>query len=99
MLCSMGLGLLIQRSQMKFHLLVIKTYLSKLANSNAGAIIIAPDLVNHVPQGMIALVTTMPYRAYGLVAGHFYPRALGTGNIHPRAVVHETAVIGRKCIC
>ena len=72
-----------------------KKYIAKLANSQAGAVLVSPDVVDDVPQGMIALVTDMPYRAYGLLAQHFYPAPVGDGTIHPNASIDETARLGR----
>ena len=73
-----------------------KKYLSKLSDSQAGAVLIHPDFTHHVPNGMIALLTDTPYGAYGLIAQHFYPRPAGDGTIHPRACIDATAQLGRN---
>lgn len=72
-------------------------YADMLETSAAGAVLIAQRFVKRVPAGMMALVSPEPYRAYAIIAAHFYPSAMRpssrfeTGSISPGAHVHPEA--------
>lgn len=74
-----------------------RAYLGQLAASRAGACIIAPDLADKAPEGMALILSPAPYMAYARIARAFYPpRPLRPG-IHPRAVIADSARIGKDC--
>ena len=66
-----------------------------LAVSHAGAVLVRDDDRALVPEGIVPLVTTEPYRAYARVAELFYGDGAGppTG-VHPRAAVDPSARLG-----
>ncbi len=87
-----------------------RRYVDTYLNSEAGAIIVAPDLVAQAPAAAQLLVSNDPYRAYAKVAKMFYPapplagREGGQAGAAPSAqigggvVLMAGAVIGEDCI-
>ncbi|MEH6474742.1 MAG: UDP-3-O-(3-hydroxymyristoyl)glucosamine N-acyltransferase [Sneathiella sp.] len=69
-------------------------YLQEFASSNASACIISKQFVDIAPDDMALLVVADPYKAYALIATHFYPGEISNGVIHPTALVSKTARIG-----
>ncbi len=74
-----------------------RKYLSALANSAAGACILAPDLSERAPAGMALLLSSTPYKSYALAAQAFYPEDRGKAEIADSAVIDDTARIGEGC--
>ena len=70
-----------------------RKYISALAATQAGAVIVHPQMVAHVPAGCAALVTSEPYVGWARVSALFHPAPPQTPGVHPTAVVHETARI------
>jgi UDP-3-O-[3-hydroxymyristoyl] glucosamine N-acyltransferase len=70
-----------------------KKYLETLASTKAGAVILDPGLVRHVPAGTVALAAARPMTAWAHVAGLFHPPAPVSAGIHPTAVVDPSAQI------
>lgn len=68
-------------------------YVSSLAGSRAGAILITAEYHDQVPNTAVALVVTNPYLAYASASQLFVPTSLFHG-IHPSAVIADSAVIG-----
>ena len=75
-----------------------KKYLLQLAETRASAVLVAERFAKDVPEGVVALVTRDPYRAFATVVGRFYPAALrlegafgGAAGGAPGAHVHPTA--------
>ena len=75
-----------------------KKYLPQLAETRATAVLVADRHVKDVPEGVIALVTRDPYRAFATIVGRFYPAALrlegawgGEGGVAAGAHVHPSA--------
>lgn len=68
-----------------------KKYLPALAATEAGAVIIHPDLAARVPDGCIAIVTEQPYEAWARVAALFHPPPPLAPAIHPSAVIDASA--------
>ena len=74
-------------------------YADMLEASSAGAVLVAQRFAKRVPSGMIALISTEPYRAYALIAARFYPATLrppsrfDASGISPGAHVHPQAQI------
>jgi UDP-3-O-[3-hydroxymyristoyl] glucosamine N-acyltransferase len=71
-------------------------YIDHLKETQAGAIIIHPDQLNHAPC-LPLLVTPRPYRTWGKIAHLFYPDDQDEGSIHPTAQISTTARIGLNC--
>ncbi|MEM1398248.1 MAG: UDP-3-O-(3-hydroxymyristoyl)glucosamine N-acyltransferase [Pseudomonadota bacterium] len=70
-----------------------RKYLDQLAETKAGACILAEDVVDQAPQGMALIVCPKPYMGYAKVAQAFYPTPHVRPGIHPAAVIHESAII------
>lgn len=74
-----------------------KKYLPQLAETRAGACLVAERFAAKVPAGVVAVVVKDPYRAFATVVGRFYPAALrlegawGEGGVSPAAHVHPSA--------
>jgi UDP-3-O-[3-hydroxymyristoyl] glucosamine N-acyltransferase len=87
-----------------------RRYVNAFRKTNAGLIIVAPDLAAKAPPEAALLVTGDPYRGYAKVSQLFYPIAPAAGhsldraNVSPsaqigeRVVLREGAVIGDDCI-
>lgn len=74
-----------------------KKYVDAFRASRAGAAVVHPALAHAAPSGMALLLSRTPYKAYALCAQLFYPRALPTGGVSPRAHVDPTAILGEGC--
>lgn len=70
-----------------------RRYASLLAATQAGVVIVHPDLAGDVPAGSIALVTPDPYRGWALAAAMLHPHPKAYPGIHVSAIVAATAVI------
>ena len=89
-----------------------RKYLDALAQTKAGACLVAPNFVERVPKTTIALVTKSPYRAFAQSLRLFYPEAMrpkaagfaagaeglvhSSARIEAGAVIEPGAVIGRQ---
>ncbi len=75
--------------------LLNKKYISGLEHTKAGACIVHPDFVKSAPAQTSVLISSEPYKSYGLIAAAFYPsKRVEKTQIHPRAVVSNSAIIG-----
>lgn len=70
-----------------------KRYLPALAETEAGAVIIHPDLAGKVPEGCVAIVTDQPYEGWAHVAALFHPQPPAVPGRHPSAVIDPTASV------
>jgi len=70
-----------------------RRYAPLLDTTQAGAVIVHPDMQSHVPEGVIAIVTQNPYAGWARVAALFHPAPSTSPGIHPTAIVDETASI------
>lgn len=70
-----------------------KRYAPLLELTQAGAVIVHPDMQSRVPDGAIAIVTSEPYTGWARVAALFHPAPCASPGIHPSAVVDDTAMI------
>ena len=70
-----------------------RKYAAALADTGAGAVIVHPDMVSHVPKGAAAIVTPEPYVAWAMVATLFHPVPPPHAGIHPNAVIGAHATI------
>jgi len=79
-------------------------HLPALLATQAGAVIVPPDLLPHVPSETIALVTRNPYLGWARAAGLFHPAAPAqagvhaTAHLHPDATVHPSAEVGPMAV-
>ena len=64
-------------------------YQSQLKTTTAGAVIVAPDMVEHCPTN--ALVMDNPYMGYAIVAKLLDSTPAPANNIHPSAVIDDSA--------
>ncbi len=69
-------------------------YVDEFRKSNAGVCIVSEQFENDAPNGMTLLVADDPYKAYARISSHFYPTPTSKGEIHPTAVISESAVLG-----
>ncbi len=70
-----------------------RKYAGALDQTQAGAVIVHPEMAARVPAGTVAIVTTEPYLAWAKVAALFHPQPPITPGIHPSAVVAPGALI------
>ena len=71
-------------------------YMSTFAASVAGACIIKPSHRDQAPAGMNLVLTATPYRAYGLIAGAFYPPDRRQAGRAASAQIDASASIGAE---
>jgi UDP-3-O-[3-hydroxymyristoyl] glucosamine N-acyltransferase len=71
-----------------------RRYLGVLAETRAGAVIVASAFAGHVPAGTAALVTTQPYLAWARIAALFHPPVAGPAGLHATACVEAGADLG-----
>jgi UDP-3-O-[3-hydroxymyristoyl] glucosamine N-acyltransferase len=70
-------------------------YLSSLANTHAGAVLITAEHRHEVPNNTVALIVAVPYLAYASVS-QLFARQRSISGIHPTAVIADSAVIGNE---
>lgn len=70
-----------------------RRYAAVLSATQAGAVIIHPDLAARVPKTAIALPTAEPYAGWARVCALFHPPPPVCAAIHPSAVIDPTAMI------
>jgi UDP-3-O-[3-hydroxymyristoyl] glucosamine N-acyltransferase len=70
-----------------------RKYLPELAQTRAGAVIVAPDFAARVPAGTVALVVADPHAGWARVAAMFHPALPISPGRHPTAVVDPSADI------
>ncbi|MBS0560507.1 MAG: UDP-3-O-(3-hydroxymyristoyl)glucosamine N-acyltransferase [Proteobacteria bacterium] len=68
-----------------------RKYLPALAETQAGAVIVRPELAERVPETAVAIVTDEPYGAWARVAALFHPVPPSAPGIHPTAFVDAEA--------
>lgn len=71
-----------------------RRYAQALAGSRAGAVVLQPAMVGHLPPGCIGLVTRQPYLGFARIAALFHPESAAQPGIHPTAVIAPDAVLG-----
>lgn len=75
-------------------------YVSALHDTKAAAVVLSPSHLAGVPDGVVALATRDPYRAFARMAAVIYPSAMaplgttGEAGVSPGAFVDATATIG-----
>ncbi len=73
-------------------------YLDAFTDSAAGACIINPSYRGRAPAGMNLVLTAAPYRAYGLIAGAFYPPVRAQGSHAASAKIDASAAVGEDAV-
>ncbi len=68
-----------------------RRYAAALEKTQAGAVIVHPDMLARVPATTVAIVVTEPYEAWARVAGLFHPVAPIAPGVHASAVIAESA--------
>jgi UDP-3-O-[3-hydroxymyristoyl] glucosamine N-acyltransferase len=68
-----------------------RRYADALAATAAGAVVVHPEMLRHVPAATVAIVTRTPYLAWAQVAGLFHPVAPISPGVHPSALVEAGA--------
>lgn len=74
-----------------------RKYMAAFTGTQAGAVIVHPEVADRAPAGTPLLLTKDPYRAYATVAQAFYPRPVAREWRAPTAWVDEQARIGADC--
>ncbi len=64
-----------------------------LRETQASAVLLAPEMVPLAPRGCAALVSENPFAGWARVATLFHPRPVPKPGIHPSAIVEEGAVV------
>ena len=88
-----GVGSLTTANQQQLSFLADPHYITSLAVSQAGAVLVTTAYRDQVPETAIALEVSNPYLAYASASQLFAPVSVLTG-IHPSAVIADSAVIG-----
>ena len=70
-----------------------RRYADALTATQAGAVLVHPDLVDRVPEGCVAIVTETPYLGWARATALFHPAPPVRPGIHPSAVVDPAALI------
>ncbi len=72
-----------------------RKYVKVFEESAAGAVLVAPDLVDRAPPNTTLLVLSDPYTGYAKVAQAYYPASAIEENISERSHISSTAIIGK----
>jgi UDP-3-O-[3-hydroxymyristoyl] glucosamine N-acyltransferase len=70
-----------------------RRYADALAETNAGAVIVHPDLAGRVPDRTVALVSPEPYAAWARVAALFHPEPPARPGVHRSAIIEDGAEV------
>lgn len=70
-----------------------RRYAGALKETRAGAVIVHPDMVGHVPSSAVPIVAAATYEGWARVAALFHPVAPPNPGIHPTALVAPGAII------
>lgn len=74
-----------------------RKFLTRFRESKAGACVISPGDLPEAPSGMHLLLSSTPYRAFGLVAGALYPRPPITPQRSEHATIDPAATVSADC--
>lgn len=91
-----GIGSLTDADNTQLSFLADSYYVSSLANSQAGAVLVTEQYRAQVPTATVALIVATPYLAYASGSQLFERRCLSASGIHPTAVVADSAIIGAE---
>ncbi len=70
-----------------------RRYAAALADTQAGAVIVHPEMLGRVPTSAIAIVTAATYAGWARVAALFHPPVPPSPGIHPSALVDPLAAV------
>ncbi|CAH2599017.1 UDP-3-O-acylglucosamine N-acyltransferase [Rhodovastum atsumiense] len=70
-----------------------RKYAAALEATQAGAVIVHPDMAGRVPAGSVAIVTPEPYLGWARVAAMFHPLPPLLPGAHPSAVIDPAAKV------
>ena len=70
-----------------------RKYIQEFKSTNAGAIVVPPDLVEQAPKKADLLISTDPYKSYARIARAYHPELFEHQRQHTSALVSENAVI------
>ncbi|WP_339940649.1 UDP-3-O-(3-hydroxymyristoyl)glucosamine N-acyltransferase [Undibacterium luofuense] len=82
-------------------------YRSQLATTQAGCVIVSPEMQSSVPAGSACIVSSNPYLYFAKVTQFWRQQQVAADRdalvhpsavVHPQAVVHPTARIGPLCV-
>ena len=90
-----GVGSLTDANRTQISFLADPHYISSLAGSQAGVVLVTEPYREQVPATSVALVVAVPYLAYASSSQLFAPENFNSG-IHPTAVIAASAVIGNN---
>jgi UDP-3-O-[3-hydroxymyristoyl] glucosamine N-acyltransferase len=68
-----------------------RRHAAALAQTRAGAVLLATDMLPHLPSGTVGLITADPVAAWAKIAALFHPMPCVSPGIHPSAVVADEA--------
>ena len=90
-----GVGSLSTANHQQLSFLAGARYASSLASSQAGVVLVTAEYSEQVPSSAVALVVASPYLAYAS-ASQLFSRELRSNEIHPSAVIADSAIIGNN---
>lgn len=70
-----------------------RRYCSALDKTDAGAVIVHPDMVDRVPRSAASIATVATYEGWARVAALFHPSLPTNPGIHPTALVAKSALV------
>lgn len=88
-----GVGSLTDADPRQLSFLADPHYVSHLATSQAGAVLVTASYCEQVPPTSVALVVATPYLAYAS-SSQLFVAANTNADIHPTAVIADSAIIG-----
>ena len=87
-----SIGSLTDASASQLSFLADPNYITHLATSQTGAVLVTERFCAQVPESAVALVVATPYLAYASASQLFAPKAI-SATIHPTAVIADSADI------
>jgi len=72
-------------------------YKDQFTASKATALIARPEMQEVAPPGAVLLLSKQPYKAYALIARHFYPETKPEAALEPSAIIAPDAALGEGC--
>ena len=87
-----SIGSLTDAKSTQLSFLADPRYISHLASSQVGAVLVTERFSDRVPASSVGLVVATPYLAYASASQLFAPKMITT-SIHPTAVIAESAII------
>ncbi|MCG8492304.1 MAG: UDP-3-O-(3-hydroxymyristoyl)glucosamine N-acyltransferase [Sneathiellales bacterium] len=69
-------------------------YLPEFKKTKAGVCVIDETYAEHAPDGVSLLTSLDPYKSYAKISACFYPPETGSGTVHKKSDIAETARVG-----